>query len=255
MDYRPLVLITGANQGIGYAVALQLIQRGGFRVLIGSRSHTRAEKAIGQLKTEAKTTAAPFDLFPLSIDITDDDSIAAAVDSVRDQFGTLEILINNAAVMPPPNAGGSGRQEFQETFNTNVFGAAAMIDAFLPLIRLSQFQDRRIVNVTSGLGQVGPAYSREFPVNAAVYYSPAYRGSKAALNMITAGYALTLEKEGIYVVLAAPGYCRTNMTKGEGEKDASQGAANIVTAATKQDPKKLLATVVADEWRVEELGW
>lgn len=90
----------------------------------------------------------------MTLDLTDDASIAAAVQSVTERFGSLDILINSAGV----STGGSDlglRDEFRSVFETNVFGAAVLIDLFLPLLRASTYHDRRIVNVTSGAGQSG----------------------------------------------------------------------------------------------------
>ncbi|EEU36907.1 uncharacterized protein NECHADRAFT_42034 [Fusarium vanettenii 77-13-4] len=244
---KVVVLVTGANQGIGYCIAQQLASSGKYNVLVGARSSSKAEAAVQALQAEGinKTT-----LTPVAIDVTDDRSIAAAVQTVSDQAGHLDILINNAGLGTSTAA--TIREQYREIFEANVFGVAAVIDAFLPLIRASSFSDRRVVNVTSAVGLTTMASEEGFEYNAKSYYVPDYRSSKAAVNMITVAQSVKLAEYDIAVVAAAPGMCRTRFTGGYGMKDASEGARAIVRAATEGDPKKLTGTFVADE---PHTGW
>ncbi|KAK6820112.1 hypothetical protein RU639_007028 [Aspergillus parasiticus] len=250
---QTLVLITGANQGLGYSTAEQLAKTGKYHILVGARTKSKAQSAIQQLVSDPTIDSST--LTPLVIDANDDTSIAAAAKSVSDQFGSLDILINNAAISKPQDPNLSLRDSFRAVFETNVFGVAVIVDAFLPLLRASKYHDRRIVNVTTGLAQMSVAYSPTSEYGARRTRLPEYRSSKAALNMLTAVEGVTLEKENILVVSTSPGYCRTNFTGGYGVKDANQGAMNIVRAATEGDPKTLLGTIVAEECRVEDIGW
>ncbi|KAL2861576.1 hypothetical protein BJX68DRAFT_273827 [Aspergillus pseudodeflectus] len=209
---KPLILITGANQGIGFATAQNLASTGRHHLLIGARPQEKAEGAVQQLSPLSSA------LTPLVIDVTSDASIAAA------------------AKTPTQNL--SLRENFRAVFDVNVFGVAVITDAFLPLLRASAYHDRRIVNVTSGLGQIGITLSPTSEYNAKSWALPIYRSSKCALNMITAADAVTLSEEGISVVLAAPGYTRTNFSGGNGVKEASQAAVQIVRAATEGYPRE-----------------
>lgn len=250
---KTLVLITGANQGLGYSVAEQLAKTDKYHILLGARTRSKAESAIQQLVSNSTIDSSA--LTPLVIDANDDASITAAAKSVSDQFGSLDILINNAAICNATDPNLSLRESFRAVFETNVFGVAVIIDTFLPLLRASKYHDRRIVNVTTGMAQMGVAYSPTSEYGARHARLPEYRSSKAALNMLTAVEGVTLEKENILVVSTSPGYCRTNFTGGYGVKDASQGAMNIIRAATEGNPKTLLGTIVAEECRVEDIGW
>ena len=120
-------------------------------------------------------------------------------------------------------------------------------------MRTSRYHDRRIVNVTSGAGQIGLAVGPDDRYNAKGIPAPAYRSSKAALNMITAVHSMQLADEGITSLVAAPGPTRTRFSSGRGEKEVHEGARPIVRAATAGDPKSLNGTLVADE--LTEFGW
>ncbi|KAE8154268.1 hypothetical protein BDV25DRAFT_147815 [Aspergillus avenaceus] len=207
---KPLILITGASQNIGFETAQHLAN-----------------------------TVDPSSLTPLILDITDDVSIAAAAQFVKDKFGKLDILINNAGVLGPPDPNASVRDTYRAVFEVNVFGVAVVNTTCLPLLRASTYHDRRIVNVTSALGQIGIAYSESSEYNARKFALPVYRSSKTALDMITAVDAVSLADEGILVVAAHPGYCKTSSNGYSGWKDPRQGALSIVRAATEGDPKDL----------------
>ncbi|XRM39558.1 hypothetical protein ABZX51_002908 [Aspergillus tubingensis] len=243
-----LVLITGANQGIGFAVAQQLASSGKFHVLVGARTTLKAEAAVKELESDAVDKSA---LTPITIDVTDDASIAAAAQTVSETFGRLDILINNAGIAQTPAT--TLREQYRQVFDVNVFGIVVVMDTFLPLLRASTYSDRRIVNVTSGQGLISRAGHKDHPASAKTYFIPDYRSSKAAVNMITVAHAVKLADEKIAVIAAAPGYCRTSINGGQGVKEASDGARVIVRAATEGDPVKLSGTFVADEqWG---LGW
>ncbi|RAL01055.1 short-chain dehydrogenase [Aspergillus ibericus CBS 121593] len=248
MAPKVLALITGANQGIGFATARQLASSDGFHVLVGARSAQKAEAAVKELESVATDKSA---LTPITIDVTDDASIAAAAQTVSEAFGRLDILINNAGIAQASDT--TLREQYRQIFEVNVFGMAVVMDTFLPLLRASTYPDRRIVNVTSGQGLISRAGKKDHPASAKTYFIPDYRSSKAAVNMITVAYSVNLADEKIAVVAAAPGYCRTNLNGGQGVKEASDGAKVVVRAATEGDPEKLSGTYIADEsW---SLGW
>ncbi|KAL4735269.1 hypothetical protein BDV11DRAFT_37862 [Aspergillus similis] len=245
---RPLILITGANQGLGFTAAKQLVSTGKFRLLIGARSQEKADGTIKEL-------GGSDDLTPVVVDLDSDKSIEAAAAFVQERFGSLDILINNAGINRSSNPDATLRETYRAVFETNVFGPAIMVENFLPLLRASQYPDRRIVNVTSGLGLIGMAYSPTSEYSAKVWELPVYRGSKAATNIITAVDAVRLREEGILVVLAAPGYCRTSFGGYTGVKDPEEGAQPIVRAAVEGSPDELFGKIVDDENINKEFGW
>ncbi|KIA75509.1 short-chain dehydrogenase [Aspergillus ustus] len=245
---KPLILITGANQGLGFASAKQLVSTGKYRLILGARSQEKAEAAVKEL-------GGSEDLTPVVIDLDSDRSIEAAAAFVKERFGSLDILINNAGINRSSDPNATLRETYRAVFETNVFGVAVMVENFLPLLRASQYHDRRIVNVTSGLGQIGIAYSPTSEYSAKVWELPVYRGSKAALNIINAVDAVRLREEKILSVVAAPGYCRTNFGGYTGVKDPEDGARPIVRAAVEGSPDELFGTIVDDENFFVEFGW
>ena len=196
----PVALITGANQGIGLQVAKKLAAHG-FAVLIGSRSLQRGEEAASGVEGDCRA---------IQLDVTDQASIDAAAERIRDELGRLDVLVNNAGIAHAGDADRSleeivrtGRacvaslDEVRAVFETNVFGVIAVTQAMLPLLR--EAPAGRIVNVSSG------------------------RASLA--------FALDLESTNIKVNAAAPGFTVTAMNNFEGRRTAEEAAREPVRLA------------------------
>lgn len=209
------VLITGANQGIGYESLKSLLAtHPTYHLLMGCRSLARGHSAIATLSPAHRPRVTP-----LEIDITSDASVAAAVATIATTFGRLDCLVNNAGVfaVEGPNL----RDVFTATLDANTTSAACVTDACLPLLRRSL--NARVVFVSSSLGSITRTKERysERPV--------AYRCSKAALNMLAVCYARELEVEGVAVNVCDPGLNATGLIRGvvEGGQHPSVGAVNV----------------------------
>lgn len=168
----PVVLITGGNNGIGLAASDLLTSKKTFHVVIGSRSIEKGEKALADIQTRHPESAISL----VQLDITSDDSIAAAVKSVEAEHGRLDALVNNAAICPTTFS----RSILRETLETNVTSQAAVTEAFAPL--LAKSSNPRIVYVSSGLASITWRSDPQNFTYDADY--KAYRISKAALNML-----------------------------------------------------------------------
>lgn len=222
-----IVLVTGANTGIGLHAARQLA-RAGAHVLLGARDPSRGAAAAAELATEG------LDVEHVTLDVTDDDTIGAVARHVTDTHGRLDVLVNNAAIVgdgfPPSRA---SRPSMLRTFDTNVVGIIALTNALLPLLR--QSRRPRIVNVSSELGNSRLVSDPDWAY--ASVNSVAYQASKAALDMVTVLYAKELAAERIPVISASPGYRATGLsgqpTPGAG--DPAEGAAAIVALALADD--------------------
>ncbi|TVY45755.1 Short-chain dehydrogenase/reductase [Lachnellula occidentalis] len=214
-----IVLITGANQGIGFAIAKTLSSKPAYHVLMGSRDAQRGIDAAKKLQGQG------LHVEPITIDVTSDESIAKATQQVMKQFGRLDVLINNAGVSLKED-GISGlelRNIYQETFAVNTFGAALTTESFIPLLKSSPTP--RIVFMSTVVSSL--ANEQKFPA-----FLPVYRSSKSALNMLMMHYASMYKDAGWKVNASCPGYCATNLNAFAGMDTPDNGALNAVRLAT-----------------------
>ncbi|RJL31932.1 SDR family oxidoreductase [Bailinhaonella thermotolerans] len=227
-----VALVSGANKGIGRAVAERLGALG-MTVLVGARDAGRGEEAARELR------AAGHDAHAITLDVTAEDTVRAAAATVEERFGRLDVLVNNAGIT------GSGRVSPEKAtdqipsavpldmvravFETNVFGVIALTNAMLPLLRRSPAA--RIVNVSSHAASLTLTSDPDGPFSA-LLPSAAYTPSKAVLNALTVQYANELREDGILVNAAAPGYVDTDINDHNGFLTPAEGAAVIVRLAT-----------------------
>jgi NAD(P)-dependent dehydrogenase (short-subunit alcohol dehydrogenase family) len=203
-------LITGANRGLGFEVARQLVAAG-HEVWIGARDEARGEQA-------ANAVGARF----VHLDVTDDVSVAAAAESV----GALDVLVNNAGIsggrISPSEA---TADQMLTVYETNVFGPVRVLCAFIPLLERSPAPV--VVNVSSGVGSLNFAANPGSPWREANF--PVYASSKAALNMLTIRYAAAFPRMRINSV--DPGFTATDFNEHRGTQTVEQGAEAIVRYA------------------------
>ena len=205
-------LVTGANRGIGREVCRQLAERG-HTVVLTARDARAAAGAAHAVGAE-----------PLRLDVTDPVSVAGAARWVTERHGTLDVLVNNAAISYDTwqRAITADLAVVREAAETNLYGPWLMVQAFLPLLRGSDHP--RIVNVSSeaaSLASMGGG-------------TPAYTASKAALNALTRMLADELRGDRILVNAVCPGWVATDMG-GPGGRPVAAGAASVVWAATVPD--------------------
>ncbi|WP_069465300.1 SDR family NAD(P)-dependent oxidoreductase, partial [Actinacidiphila rubida] len=189
-------LVTGANKGIGFETARQLLAAG-HTVYVGARDAERGRRAADELGARA-----------VLIDVSDDDSVAAAAKAIEADGG-LDVLVNNAGIEPRTAGGGfvdvAGvtAGDVRSVFETNVFGHVRTLHAFLPLLRRSAAPV--VVNVSSGLALTRELASSDSPTH--FYPDVAYPSSKAAVNMLTVQYAKAFPEVRINAV--DPGFTAT----------------------------------------------
>jgi NAD(P)-dependent dehydrogenase (short-subunit alcohol dehydrogenase family) len=217
-----IALITGANKGIGLETARQLGARG-ITVLAGARDEERgiaAERALREDGVDARF---------VRLDVTDAKSVAQAAEWIEQEYGRLDILVNNAAIARGGPPSQTDLDSMREVYETNVFGVVMVTNAMLPLLRRSPAG--RIVNVSSEVGSIGSMTDPASPL-AQMPAGLAYPSSKSALNMITAMYAKELRDTPIKVNAANPGYTATDLNRNSGFRSVAEGAEPTVHLAT-----------------------
>jgi NAD(P)-dependent dehydrogenase (short-subunit alcohol dehydrogenase family) len=194
---KRIALVTGSTRGIGAEVARQLAARGDEVIVAGHDD----------------------------VNIADEESVDAMGRRVEREYGRLDVLVNNAAILLDEGKSilDVTAREFEDTWRVNVLGAFLMTKRFAPLLRKSGHG--RVVNVSSGAGQLSSMSG----------YAPSYSTSKAALNAITIQFANAMRRDGVLVNCADPGWVRTDMGGSAAPRSVEEGADTIVWLATLPD--------------------
>jgi NAD(P)-dependent dehydrogenase (short-subunit alcohol dehydrogenase family) len=214
-----LALVTGANRGIGLEVCRQLADRD-VDVLLTAREEERARAAAQELWDEGLDT-----VHPRVLDVTSGADVQRLCERVEQEFGGLDVLVNNAGVgldfrVPVLEA---DLDVVRETIEVNCLSALRVTIAFAPMLRGSP--RARIVNVSSGMGGITEMGGG----------SPGYRISKAGLNAVTRMLATELHEDGVLVNAACPGLVRTDMGGPGARNSVEEGADTPVWLATLPD--------------------
>jgi NAD(P)-dependent dehydrogenase (short-subunit alcohol dehydrogenase family) len=210
-----IALVTGANRGIGLEVVRQLAQRG-FTTVLGSRDLEKGRAAAEAL--------VGVEVDPRRLDVADPDSVRELASGLEDDYGRLDVLVNNAGIHYDTWESGvqADLDVVHEALETNLFGAWRTAQACLPLLRRSQHG--RVVNVSSGSGSISGMGAG----------APAYSVSKAALNALTRILAAELRRDRILVNAVCPGWVATDMG-GAGGRPVEQGAGSVMWAVLLPD--------------------
>ena len=189
-----LVLVTGANKGIGYGIAKHL-GLNGWNIILGARNEERAEKAIQDLRSVGVNVVGW-----VNIELSDLRSIDMAANEIKEQFPTLSLLVNNAGI--PGNMAEASYEtdisNIKETIDVNYIGTFALTKA---LIQLLSINNGRIVNIT-------------VPSEISPYWHPlAYVASKAAQNAMMGVMAMEFQQKNLPVEIFSvhPGPTTTDL--------------------------------------------
>lgn len=209
-------LITGANKGIGYETARQLLALGHV-VYVGARDVERGEKAAAEL-------GARF----VQLDVTDDASVAGALATIRSAEGRLDILVHNAGILTAEPLDGPTALR---AFDTNAVGIVRVTEAALPLLRESS--NANVVTVSSSVGSFWAVTNPDRPESGLSI--PLYSASKTAATMLTLQYAKA--NPGIRFNALEPGTTATDMTAAFGiEGRTVQESARVVVGLATLGP-------------------
>ena len=213
-----IALVTGANRGLGFETARQLLAKG-LTVVLAGRDAAALERAHRSLSEHDQRRA-----LTVQMDVTRAESITAAR-ALTARVGGVDVLVNNAAVLLGENDDvlSISADDYRRTFETNLFGVVEVCRAFVPAMARAGYG--RVVNVSSGAGQLATMSA----------YAPAYSMSKAAVNAFTRILADTYRADGVLANAVDPGWVRTDMGGPSAPRSPQEGADTIVWLATLPD--------------------
>lgn len=227
MTDSKIILITGANKGIGYETARSLATAG-HTVLMGARDPGRGTTAAEKLQAEGLGVRY------LALDLTAEPTIARAAEAIGNDYGRLDILINNAVTSKdidraPEELSGD---DLRGVYETNVIGPVSLINHLIPLLRKGS---RPLIgNVSSELGTF--AFLTEPAPELAQHRTLlTYNSSKAALNAVTVIYAAALQPDGIRVNALSPGFVATDLNNNTGTDSPAEGGRRIAEQVMIED--------------------
>ncbi len=217
-DPKRVALVTGANRGLGKAIATELAERG-LHVIIAARE-AQAAGAVSQELNEKGLLTSGYQL-----DVTDPGSVARCFADVGLQHGRLDVLVNNAAIAIDRRqfAVSPDFERVHATLETNLTGAWRCAAAAIVEMRANDYG--RIVNITSHLGSISTMADTNI----------AYRVSKAGLNALTRILATELQGTNILVNAASPGRISTRMAGNQTDRTPEQATDTPVWLATLPD--------------------
>lgn len=200
-----IVLITGANKGIGFETAKQLVKKGLF-VYLGCRDIERGKAAEKLLNENGYQNVKAIEL-----DVTKADTITAAKNTISQEHGKLDILINNAGIsgIVPQKALETNISNYQEVYEVNLHGVIRTTQTFIDLLQKSS--EPRIVNVSTSLASLTLQSNPKWPAYDYGKYV-VYASSKSAMNMYTVHLAYELRNTAIKINAVCPGYTKTDFT-------------------------------------------
>jgi len=225
MTESKVILVTGANKGLGLETVKQLAKEGN-TVIIGSRDKERGDAAVDSIKNEGISAEA------IEIDLTNSSTVDEAVNYINEKHGKLDVLINNAGAVI--NEGWMGNSvetvsmnDLKETFEINFFATIDITRKFLPLVRKSN--SGSIINVSSIMGSLEMHINPESPIYGSKPF--AYDASKTALNQFTVHLAHALMEDNIKVYSAHPGWVKTDLGGEHAPLTVAEGAKTMVDLA------------------------
>ncbi|KAM0253994.1 hypothetical protein ACHAQJ_007007 [Trichoderma viride] len=201
-----VVLVTGANRGIGYEIVKALVESQiPYHVYLGARDVSKGKTAAASIQPRTGSS-----ITVLELDVSSPESIAKAVATVKTEAGRLDVLVNNAGVI---DESADAVTRLRNTLEINTIAPFVVANAFKPLITIqpdTEVKEKRIIYVSSGLGSIA---ARMDPENR-LYTTPLpeYRMSKSAINMLAACDAYELKDHGVKVFAYDPEFVATSLS-------------------------------------------
>jgi NAD(P)-dependent dehydrogenase (short-subunit alcohol dehydrogenase family) len=187
------ILITGANRGLGLALSQVGAERG-HQILAGVRDPQKSKESLTQSEIYKSISFLP-------LDVTDEESVSVAAHFVKENFGTIDVIINNAGILLErgKRLEDLDLDQVKITFEVNFFGPIRVVKHFLPLLMMGDRSS--IINISSEAGSITNAYGGDY----------AYASSKTALNMFSQQLSQYVQSNNVRVYSIHPGWIRTDM--------------------------------------------
>lgn len=216
-----VVLITGANKGLGKEIGRQLGALG-YTVVLTSRDEKAGAAAAAEL------VAAGYDAHMVRLEVTDPAQISALVSHLETTFGKLDVLVNNAGIAIEWDGQPTNVDKVRRTLEVNLIAPYAITEALVPL--LSKSEDARVINQSSMLGSMTLAETMWSQVGG--FMTVGYSASKAGLDMLTLIQSKTLASKGILAAAAHPGWVKTDLGSDAAPMEVEEGASTVVGLVT-----------------------
>ena len=216
-----IVLITGANKGLGKETARQLALLG-YTVVVAARDLKSGDAVVTELRS------LDCDAHAIKLDVTNPEDISNCVNYIETTFGKLDVLVNNAGVVLEWDGNPTSADKIRQTLEVNLIAPFAITEALVPLLSLST--DARVINQSSILGSIDTAEKMWEDVSK--FMSVGYATSKTGLNMLTQIQSKTLAEKGILVAASHPGWVKTDLGTAEAPMEVKEGASTVVSLVT-----------------------
>jgi len=215
---KKIAAVTGGNRGIGFQICRDIANKD-LKVLLTARNSQKGAESAKILQDEG------LDVTFYELDVSSAESIDNFVSRVTKAFSRIDVLVNNAAIIPDARSSGLlvEIQELQVSFETNVYGIIRLSQKIIPLMIKNNYG--RIINLSSGMGQFADMGSGYL----------AYRISKTAVNTITKVLANETDSYNIQINSVDPGWVKTEMGGAGASSSVEEGADTIVWLSTRPD--------------------
>ncbi|XP_054856421.1 C-factor-like [Eublepharis macularius] len=249
------VLVTGANRGIGLELVKQFIGKPNPPQMVFATCRDPEGARAQELKTLASKHP---NLAILQLETTDSASVEAAAKKAEAHLGScgLNLLINNAGIMPACSLESATAEDMLDVYNTNLVGPMLITKAFLPLLKKAARASQQkgmscgkaaVVNMSTVLGSI-----EKTPENYCFMPVVSYRCSKAALNMLTKCQSMGYKEEGILCTALHPGWVKTELGSDQADLTVDESVNGIMNVLCNLSEKHHGSLVT---WEGNVLPW